>query len=161
VSRGHEEITLANSTVIGDGIRNFSRLVSGSVALSTSVSIGYDTPWRQVRAILQLAAERTEGVLREPAPIVLETALSTFAIDYQLVAHGAPGVPRAALMSRLHQQILDAFNEHGVQIMTPAFEGQPDRPVIVQRNDWFMEPAAVPDAGAKPSSGQVSQTPRR
>jgi small-conductance mechanosensitive channel len=110
------------------------------------VTIGYNTPWRQVRALLLLAAARTEGVLEEPAPTVYETALSNFYIEYELVAHGNVTVLRSVLLSRLHEQILDVFNEHSVQIMSPNFEAQPDQPAIVDRSKWFAEPATRMDA---------------
>jgi hypothetical protein len=50
-------------------------------------------------------------------------------------------------MSRLHEQILDVFNEHGVQIMSPNFEAQPEQPALVDRSRWFAEPAEKADAG--------------
>jgi small-conductance mechanosensitive channel len=143
-TRAQEEVTIPNSVVVADAIRNFSRAPAGGVVLSTSVTIGYDAPWRQVRAMLLLAAARTDGVLREPAPVVFETALSDFYVEYELVAYGAVSVPRPVVMSRLHEQILDAFNEQGVQIMSPHFEGQPDKPAIVERSKWFAAPAAKP-----------------
>ncbi len=143
-TRAQEEVTIPNSVVVADAIRNFSRAPAGGVVLSTSVTIGYDAPWRQVRAMLLLAAARTDGVLQEPAPVVFETALSDFYVEYELVAHGTISVPRPVLMSRLHEQILDAFNEQGVQIMSPHFEGQPDKPAVVERSKWFAAPAAKP-----------------
>jgi small-conductance mechanosensitive channel len=142
-TRAQEEVTIPNSVVVADAIRNFSRAPAG-VVLSTSVTIGYDAPWRQVRAMLLLAAARTDGVLKEPTPVVFETALSDFYVEYELVAYGAASVPRPVLMSRLHEQILDAFNEQGVQIMSPHFEGQPDKPAIVERSKWFAAPAPKP-----------------
>jgi small-conductance mechanosensitive channel len=152
VTREREEVTLSNSSVIGEGIKNFSRAQPGTVALSASVAVGYDTPWRQVRAMLLMAAARTDGVLSDPAPAVLQNALANHYVEYELLAHGTPTVPRPFLVSRLHEQILDVFNEHGVQIMTPSFEGQPDRRLIVERRDWFAAPAAAPEEGAAPAS---------
>jgi small-conductance mechanosensitive channel len=140
-TRSQEEVTIPNTVVVSGAIRNFTRGHSATVVLSTSVTIGYDTPWRQVRAMLLLAAARTDGVSREPAPMVYETALSDFYIEYELVAHGDVTVSRPVLMSRLHEEILDVFNEHGVQIMSPNFEGQPEQPAIVERSRWFAEPA--------------------
>jgi small-conductance mechanosensitive channel len=99
-----------------------------------------------VRALLLLAAARTNGVSREQEPVVYETALSDFYIEYELVAHGDVTVSRPVLLSRLHEQILDVFNEHGVQIMSPNFEAQPEQPAIVDRSRWFAEPAAKVDA---------------
>jgi small-conductance mechanosensitive channel len=140
-TRTQEEVTIPNSVVVADAIRNFSRAHAGAVVLSTSVTIGYDAPWRQVHAMLLLAAARTDGVLREPAPVVYATTLSDFYVEYELVAHGAASVARSALLSKLHEQILDVFNEHGVQIMSPHFEGQPEKPAIVERSKWFADPA--------------------
>jgi small-conductance mechanosensitive channel len=148
-TREHEEVTIPNAVVVAGAIRNFSRGHRASVVLSTSVGIGYDTPWRQVRAMLLLAAARTDGVLPEPAPIVYETRLSDFYIEYELVARGDAAASRSVLLSRLHEQILDVFNEHGVQIMSPNYEGQPDKPVTVDPSKWFAEPAARKDAGAR------------
>jgi small-conductance mechanosensitive channel len=145
-TRAQEEVTIPNSVVVAGAIRNFSRAHPATVVLSTTVTIGYNTPWRQVRALLLLAAARTEGVLEEPAPTVYETALSNFYIEYELVAHGNVTVLRSVLLSRLHEQILDVFNEHSVQIMSPNFEAQPDQPAIVDRSKWFAEPATRMDA---------------
>jgi len=141
VTRAHEEVTIPNAVVVADAITNFSRLSAGSIAVSTSVTIGYGTPWRQVRAMLLVAAARTDGILREPAPAVFETELSDFSVTYHLVAQGSTAVIRPVLLSRLHEQILDVFNEHGVQIMAPHFEAQPEKLAIVERSQWFANPA--------------------
>jgi small-conductance mechanosensitive channel len=142
-TRANEEVTIPNAVVVSGAIRNYSRGHRATVVLSTSVGIGYSTPWRQVRAMLLLAAARTDGVLPQPEPVVYETALSNFYIEYELVAHGDGTASRSVLLSRLHEQILDIFNEHGVQIMSPNFEGQPEEPAIVDRSKWFAEPAAT------------------
>jgi small-conductance mechanosensitive channel len=150
-TRSQEEVTIPNSVVVADSIRNFSRLPDGAVALTTSVTIGYDTPWRQVRAMLLLAAARTEGVLKTPPPVVHQTSLGDFYIEYELVAQGTSAMTRSELLSKLHEQILDAFNEHGVQIMSPHFEGQPEKNVVVERAKWFAAPAA--EANGKMEQG--------
>ena len=96
--------------------------------------------------MLRVAASCTEGVLRQPEPEVFETALTSFSIEYELVAYATSDVPRPVIMSRLHEQILDVFNEHDVQIMTPHFEDQPEQTVVVPRANWFAGPAA-PESG--------------
>jgi small-conductance mechanosensitive channel len=157
-----EEVTVPNAVAVAGAIRNFSRGHRASVVLATSVGIGYDTPWRQVRAMLLLAASRTDGVLPEPAPVVYETALSDFYIEYKLVARGSDSVARPILLSRLHEQILDTFNEHGVQIMSPNFEGQPEQPVVVPPSKWFAAPATTmerkaagrPEGMRRPDAGE-------
>jgi len=149
VTRKREEITLPNAVLVGSMLINYSRLEkeNGSI-LSTSVTIGYDTPWRQVHALLELAADRTPGVRKEPKPVVLQRALSDFYVEYQLLAHmSRPAGERIAVLSALHAQIQDAFNEHGVQIMSPHFQRQPERAVMVPRDQWHAAPAEASPAG--------------
>jgi hypothetical protein len=60
--------------------------------------------------------------------------------------------------SALHGNILDLFNEQGVQIMTPAYEGDPDQPKVVARENWYLPPAKPPADGtgvARPASPPV------
>ena len=138
----NEEVVVPNSLVLQSQVVNYSKLArSHGLILHTTVSIGYETPWRQVEAMLQLAAERTEGVLREPAPFVLEKALGDFAVTYELNAY----VDNAKLLPQryadLHRNVLDVFNEYGVQIMTPAYEGDPEQPKVVPQEKWFVSPA--------------------
>jgi small-conductance mechanosensitive channel len=141
VTRTGEVVTIPNAVLMSGVIRNFSRSQSSTLLLTTAVSIGYDTPWRQVEVLLLTAAARTQEVLASPAPHVLKTALSDFYIEYELAAHAAPAVDRDAVMSVLHANILDAFNEHHVQIMSPHFEGQPDRAMVVPPEKWRAAPA--------------------
>jgi hypothetical protein len=44
------------------------------------------------------------------------------------------------LYTAMHQDILDVFNEHGVQIMTPAYEGDPEVPKVVPKEQWYQAP---------------------
>ena len=41
----------------------------------------------------------------------------------------------------LHRQILDVFNEYGVQIMTPAYMADPLIPKVVPPDQWHTAPA--------------------
>jgi len=150
VAKG-EEITIPNAVLVGTTVTNYSRLggANGPV-VSTSVTIGYDAPWRQVHAMLQLAAERTPGICKHPAPYVLQRALSDFFVSYEVRGHLEMPAELARVMSELHKQIQDVFNEFGVQIMSPAFESQPDRPVVVPRSRWFAAPAVPPKDAPTP-----------
>jgi small-conductance mechanosensitive channel len=139
----HEEINIPNSVIAGNVTRNYSRLAAdGGLWIPTKVTIGYDTPWRQVHAMLSLAAGRTDGVAKDPAPRVLQTALQDFYVEYTLLVCVATPTLRLATLSRLHANILDAFNESGVQIMSPNYEADPDAPKIVPKEKWFEPPAA-------------------
>ena len=139
-----EELTLPNSMITGTVTRNYSRTVQGAgYIVDTTVTIGYDTPWRQVEAMLVEAARRTPGILESPAPVVFQTALSDYYPEYRLVAQAVPSQPRprAEVLTLLHANIQDVFNEHGVQIMSPHYMGDPQVPKVVQPDDWFAPPA--------------------
>jgi small-conductance mechanosensitive channel len=139
-----EEITLPNAVVVGTKTVNYSRLAAGNGdVVSTTVTIGYDAPWRQVHAMLLLAAERTAGLRKDPRPRVMQRALADFYVEYQLVAHLDRPEERFPVLSELHAQIQDAFNEFGVQIMSPHFQSQPSGRVFVPKSLWFSEPADV------------------
>ena len=143
-----EEVTLSNTLVLGAVTKNYSRAVKGAgFVLDTTVTIGYDTPWRQVQAMLIDAALRTPGVLAEPAPYVFQTALSDFYPEYRLVCQAVPSEPRprAMVLSTLHANIQDVFNEHGVQIMSPHYLGDPEEAKLVPKSKWFTAPAREPD----------------
>ena len=110
----------------------------------TSVTIGYDTPWRQIEALLLAAAERTAGIRREPRPIVIQAALEDFYVRYVLMVCLEQQERKALLLHQLHANIQDLFNEYGVQIMSPNYEADPAGPKIVSKKDWYAEPAARP-----------------
>jgi small-conductance mechanosensitive channel len=142
-----EELTISNSQVLGAVTRNYSRSVKGKgFIVDTTVTIGYDAPWRQVNALLVEAARRTPGVLADPPPHVFQVALSDFYPEYRLVCQAVPSEPRprAEVMSLLHANIQDLFNEHGVQIMSPHYLGDPATAKLVPREQWYATPAKPP-----------------
>jgi small-conductance mechanosensitive channel len=149
VTQRGEEVTVPNNVMVAGAVRNFSRLSRGAGALvSTTVTIGYDAPWRQVEALLVGAASGTAGLHAEVPPYVLQRSLSDFYVTYELVARLENPVDRPQVLSVLHGRIQDAFNLAGVQIMSPHFMGQPDSPVLGER------PGTSPDG--TPRSGPVS-----
>ena len=142
-----EEITLSNSTVMAATTKNYSRAVAGTgYVVDTVVTIGYGTPWRQVEAMLLEAARRTQDIAHEPAPIVRQTALSDYYVEYRLVAYTPleRAAPRAEVLHRLHANIQDVFNEYGVQIMSPHYMLDPKSPQVVPKDQWFAPPAQPP-----------------
>ncbi|MFJ3448368.1 mechanosensitive ion channel family protein [Pseudomonas sichuanensis] len=142
-----EVLTLPNSMITGAVTKNYSRVVQGQgYVVDTTVTIGYDTPWRQVEAMLLEAARRTDGVLDSPRPQVFQTALSDFYPEYRLVAQAVPSEPRprAELLTLLHANIQDVFNEFGVQIMSPHYLGDPAQEKVVPKEQWYSAPAAEP-----------------
>jgi small-conductance mechanosensitive channel len=147
-----EEITIPHSVLVSTATTNYSRLTGDNgMVVTVSVTIGYDVPWRQVHALLLLGASRTPGIRKNPLPRVLQRELSDFSVQYHLLAHLEDRSSRATVLSELHAQIQDAFNEYGTQIMSPHFESQPERRVFVPKSEWHTAPAS----GNAPASGTV------
>jgi small-conductance mechanosensitive channel len=141
----NEEITIPNSVIVSSPIHNYSKLASTHGTLMTvKVTIGYDAPWRQVHAMLEEAARRTPRVRTAPAPYVYQRALADFYVEYELFVSIDRALDRIPIQSALHASIQDVFNEHGVQIMSPHFLGQPAQAVVVPTGDWFKAPARKP-----------------
>ena len=150
----NEELIIPNSQILGGEVLNYSSLArTKGLILHTEVGIGYETPWRQVEAMLFVAADRTTGLSKEPRPFVLMKKLADFAVTYELNAycHDVPAMN--ATYTELHRHILDVFNEYGVQIMTPAYEGDPAEPKVVARQ------GLVPGAGGPRGVRRRGDTP--
>jgi small-conductance mechanosensitive channel len=138
----NEEVIIPNSLILSSQVVNYSSLArKQGLILHTTVGIGYETPWRQVEAMLLMAAERTPGLLKEPRPFILQQSLGDFAINYELNVYCDDASAMMALYTMLHRDILDVFNEYGVQIMTPAYEYDPEQPKVVPRAQWYAAPA--------------------
>ncbi|KAB2929607.1 MAG: mechanosensitive ion channel family protein [Candidatus Contendobacter sp.] len=146
----NEEAILPNSQLLNGHVVNYSSLATRyGLILHTTVGIGYETPWRQVEAMLLVAAERTPGLLREPPPFVLQQSLGDFAVNYELNAYCGDARNMLPLYTALHRNILDVFNEYGVQIMTPAYRADTPEPKRVPREQWYAAPAAREPEGDK------------
>jgi small-conductance mechanosensitive channel len=135
-----ETVTIPNGVVLGTKTVNYSRDVAGA-CISSAVTIGYDSPWRQVHAMLLEAAATTEGLRADPPPEVVQRELGDFAVAYELRAWPDPAETRVRVLSRLNANIQDAFNRYGVQIMTPHYEGDPEGPKLVPKDQWHLAPA--------------------
>lgn len=145
-----EEVVLPNVYVLGGVTKNYSRAISGTgFVLDAVVTIGYDTPWRQVHAMLTEAASRVDGIAASPAPRVVQTALNDFYVEYRLIAYSKADAPqpRAMTISSVHATIQDVFNEYGVQIMSPHYLGDPAGAKVVPKDQWA--PAPAPPLGAE------------
>jgi small-conductance mechanosensitive channel len=141
-----EEINVPNAVIVSSITKNYTRLTRDTGAvLPTTVTIGYGTPWRQVHAMLIGAAERTDGIRRDAKPRVLQSALSDFYVEYTLLVRLLRPDTRTLVASALHANIQDAFNENGVQIMSPHYEGDPADKVWVPRERWHEPPAGPGD----------------
>lgn len=118
----NEIVTMPNSFIMSSQSVNYSRSASEfGLILHAEVTIGYDVPWRLVHRMLIEAALRTDGVLHEPRPFVLETGLNDWYPVYQINAYTREAQRMSAVYSDLFQNIQDRFNEEGVEIMSPTY----------------------------------------
>lgn len=137
-----EIVTIPNAVLSGQVTKNYSQAQNeNGVVLGTSITIGYDTPWRQVEGLLLLAAERTPGLRREPAPWVNQRSLTDYYVEYEVCAYLEDATARIPTLTALHANILDAFNEYGVQITSPNYEADPEMPKTVPREHWYAAPS--------------------
>jgi small-conductance mechanosensitive channel len=135
----NEEIVIPNSVLLNSNIINYTtKARSESLIIHTTVGIGYETPWRLVDAMLKLAADRTEGLLKQPPPFVLKRSLGDFAITYEINVYCNDTSRMHLYYNALIQNILDVFNQNNVQIMTPAYRRDPEDPKVVPMDKWFI-----------------------
>jgi small-conductance mechanosensitive channel len=123
----NEVISIPNSTVLSSHLTNYSsEAATRGLIINTTVTIGYDAPWRQVHDLLINAALNTKGIEKEPKPFVFQTSLDDFYVSYQINAYTREPNLQAGIYSELHQNIQDQFNEAGVEIMSPHYRSQRD-----------------------------------
>jgi small-conductance mechanosensitive channel len=116
-------VTIPNSLVMGAQIINYSTSADDGdgVILHTSVTIGYDVPWRVVKTLLTEAARETKNILDKPEPYVLQTALNDWYVSYEINAYTRETKYMSFTYSELHKNILDKFDAAGVEIMSPHY----------------------------------------
>lgn len=116
------DISIPNSMVLSSHLINFSSVAKEQgLILHTSVTIGYDAPWRTVHELLISAAQATTHILAKPEPFVLQTSLDDFYVTYEINAYTDQPNKMATIYAELHQNIQDKFNEAGVEIMSPHY----------------------------------------
>lgn len=149
ITRENYVVTVPNAVVVSGKITNLSAQNSGGgINLTVGVTIGYDTPWRQVHAMLELAAKRAKGIDLSQPPLVRQLALMDWYVSYELQVRLLPGQSLAEARNALYSHIQDVFNEFSVQIMSPNFVLQPDDAVRVPKENWYAAPAIPPEGTA-------------
>jgi small-conductance mechanosensitive channel len=115
----------------------------GKLILRATVTIGYDAPWPRVHEALLEAARRTELVLAEPAPFVLQTALNDYNVSYILNVYVREAQRSLQIRSELHQRIQDTFQEARIEILSPMYNTVRQS----QPNDTLQLRPPSPNAG--------------
>jgi len=123
----NEIITIPNSSILSGNTTNYSSEAQGDgLIIHTTVTIGYDVPWREMHEALIEAALRTDLLLKEPKPFVLQTSLDDFYVSYKINAYTRDASKQAIIYSNLHQNIQDVCNEKGIEIMSPHYRAERD-----------------------------------
>jgi small-conductance mechanosensitive channel len=154
----NEIVSIPNSTVMNSFTTNFSAEVSEhGLILHTSVTIGYDTPWRQIHELLIKAALNTDLIEKNPAPFVFQEKLDDFYVEYQINAYTMAPNQQHVIYSFLRQHIQDAFNEAGVEIMSSHYSNIRDGnkstvPTDHLPKDYIAPPFHVKTTGNDSSS---------
>jgi len=118
----NEYVTIPNATIINTHLWNFSVSAQDiGLILHTSVTIGYDVPWQKVNELLLKAAKNTPNLTRDLKPFVLQKSLNDFYVEYELNVYTRRPGKMAEFYSELHKHILEAFNDAGVEIMSPHY----------------------------------------
>lgn len=121
------DISIPNSMVLSSHIINFSsNAKSSGLIIHTTVTIGYDVPWKIIHELLIKSAKMTEGISNKHEPFVLQTALNDFSVAYEVNAYTSEVNSLAKIYSELHSHILDVFNESGIEIMSPVYSAVRD-----------------------------------
>ncbi|MEI3651026.1 MAG: mechanosensitive ion channel family protein [Dolichospermum lemmermannii FEM_B0920] len=122
-------ITIPNGTVLTSQIINYSSLSQDPnyyLILNTTITLGYDVPWRKVHQVLIDAAIATNNILAEPVPFVFQTSLDDFYVSYELNAYTNKPILMASIYSELHQNIQDKCNEAEIEILSPHYSAVRD-----------------------------------
>jgi small-conductance mechanosensitive channel len=121
------EVTIPNGMVLGNHIINYSTAAEErGLILNTTVTIGYDVPWKKVHDLLIAAALSTHDIMSFPEPFVLQTSLDDYYVSYELNAYTMKPNKMALIYSDLHQKIQDYFNEAEVEILSPSYSAVRD-----------------------------------
>ncbi|MBS4044279.1 MAG: mechanosensitive ion channel [Chitinophagaceae bacterium] len=127
----NEIISIPNSTVMSSHTINYSSETNDKgLIMHTTVTIGYDVPWKKMHEALLTAADRTHLLLKDPKPFVLQTSLDDFYVSYQINAYTKEANKQATIYSDLHQHIQDCCNEMGIEILSPHYRAARDGNMI-------------------------------
>ena len=146
----NEIISIPNSTVMSSHTINYSSdAPEKGLIIHTTVTIGYDVPWKDMHQTLIDAALRTDLVLKDPQPFVLQTSLEDFYVAYQINAYVREANKQAAIYSNLHQNIQDVCNENGIEILSPHYRAARDGNQSTIPSDYLPKDYEAPSFNVK------------
>ncbi|WP_194777814.1 mechanosensitive ion channel domain-containing protein [Pararhodonellum marinum] len=135
----NEDITIPNSTILSSNTVNFSANAKEDgpgLIVHTTVTIGYDVPWKKIHAALIEAACRTNMIMPKPKPFVLQTSLDDNYVAYQINAYTKFANKQPTIYSLLHQNIQDVCKEMDIEILSPHYRANRDGTESTIPSDW-------------------------
>ncbi len=141
----NEEVTVPNAMVLAGHTINYSRgAEKDGIIIHSTVTLGYDVPWKKVHETLLEAAARTEFIGTEPKPFVLQTGLEDFYVSYQINGYTRNPSRLSKIYSDLHQNIQDCCNEAGIEILSPHYRAMRDGNMTTIPENYLPENYVVP-----------------
>ncbi|MBV6627114.1 MAG: mechanosensitive ion channel [Rivularia sp. (in: Bacteria)] len=141
-------ITLPNTSVFTNQIINYTAAEldpnQAPLILHTTVTLGYDVPWRKVHQVLVEAAKSTTHLLSDPEPFVLQKSLDDFYVSYELNAFTHNPSIMARIYSELHQNIQDKCNEAEIEILSPHYSAVRDGSQITIPQEYLPKDYTAP-----------------
>ena len=120
-------VSIPNSMVLTNNVINYSQnMGQRGLLVHTNITIGYDVPWQTVNNLLISAARKTENIVEDPEPFVLQTSLDDNYVSYEVNGWTRNPEELPRIYSNLHANILDEFHGHKVEITSPAFRAMRD-----------------------------------
>ena len=117
----NEDVTIPNANILLGTITNYSKNKENFIILHTTITLGYDLPWQTVEKLLLAAANNTQLIEKEPIPFVLQTSLDDYYVSYELNVYTKHDKKMPFIYSKIHKNILEIFNDAGVEILSPAY----------------------------------------
>jgi small-conductance mechanosensitive channel len=153
----NEEITIPNATVLNSNTVNFSAMAHREgLLIHTTVTIGYDVPWRTMHQALIAAAKKTSNIKDIPEPFVLQTSLEDFYVAYQINAYTGDAKKMVLTLSDLHQNIQDECNARGIEIMSPHYRAMRDGNTTTIPAEYLEKDYKVPAFQVRVEKGSES-----
>ena len=149
-------VSIPNSLILATQVLNYTTVAAErGLIVHTTVTGGYDVPWRHMHELLIAAALSTEGVLEDPPPFVLQTALNDFAVAYEINAFVASPLSSPlslpAIYSALHANIQETFNKAGMELLSPTY-------VALRDGNQMMLPDAAPASRSREHHRELGQS---
>ncbi|HEV3225044.1 MAG TPA: mechanosensitive ion channel family protein [Puia sp.] len=153
----NEIISIPNTSVMNSHTTNFSaEAAERGLILHTSITIGYDTPWRQIHELLIKAALATDLIEKDPLPFVFQESLNDFYVKYQINGYSKIANMQSSIYSQLHQNIQDIFNEAGVEIMSSHYSNIRDGNKTTVPDEYLPKDYVAPSFRIKDTDNEDS-----